>query len=109
MVYPDKKEAILDLINDKFDKRFYSKLHKQEKKGVIHTDLGLGLPDKHEIVKGHLDKLYHDFEVERGEVEEGNNNEEIKKELKELTKELVILRKIPFNVGRDVMAELNGI
>jgi hypothetical protein len=109
MVSPDTKEAILDLINDKFDKRFYSKLHKQEKKGVIHTVLGLGLPDKHEIVKGHLDKLYHDFEVARGEVEAGNNNEEIKKELKELTKELVILRKIPFNVGRDVMAELNGI
>jgi hypothetical protein len=100
----DAKEVITDLINDKFDERYYKKLHPDDQSAVKHAIIGLGL--KHPITKGHIKQLYADWEIARGEICSGNDNPQLRTQLKKLTIELQHLRRIPVGVAKQVLDEL---
>ena len=69
---------------------------------------GLGLPDNHNIVKNELDKLYNQFEIDKGEYLAGNDNKELINRLKDTTNKLYRMNKLPRNVYKEVISELNG-
>jgi len=100
----DAKEVITDLINDKFDERYYKKLHPDDQSAVKQAIIGLGL--KHPITKGHIKQLYADWEIARGEICSGNDNPQLRTQLKKLTIELQHLRRIPVGVAKQVLDEL---
>ena len=104
----DARDVLNDILDDKFDERFFNKLNGDEKNMVSQMIYGLGLPDNHNIVKNELDKLYNQFEIDRGEVESGNNNKELINRLKDTTTKLYRMNKLPRNVYKAVISELNG-
>ena len=47
--------------------RFFNKLRDDEKHSVALMVKGLQIDDKHGIVKNEMDKLYNQFEIDKGE------------------------------------------
>ena len=104
----DARDVLNDILDDKFDERFFNKLNGDEKNMVSQMIYGLQLKDNHNIVKSELDKLYNQFEIDRGEYISGNDNKELINRLKDTTTKLYRMNKLPRNVYKEVISELNG-
>lgn len=102
----DVKDVILDILNNRFNKKIFDKLDNNEKViienfiKVMKFD-DLGVDDSTTI------KLFKDFEILRGSYLAGNNSKEVKNALKDHILQLIELKKISHIQGMRIFFEMN--
>jgi ribosome biogenesis protein Nip4 len=101
----DLKDVIMNIINNKFNQKEYNLLTSKDKqivKAFVKIfKYDLTIHDDEDI------KFSNDFNVLLGEYEAGNDNEEIKKNLKKFVKIAMIKKLITNREGMELLFDLS--
>lgn len=103
------KAVLLQLINNKYNASSYEKLNENEKKIISFVNHIFKLVSKDILSNEPIEELYNKFLILKGQIEGGNNNPLILKNLKEILFELHKFKKINSAQLRNIIFELSNI
>lgn len=103
------KAVLIQLINNKFNASSYEKLNENEKKIISFVNHIFKLVSKDILSNEPIEELYNKYQILKGQIEAGNNNPLILKNLKQILFELHKFKKINSAQLRNIIFELSNI
>ena len=101
------KALIMDILLGRFNSKVYDLLPSDDKKIVQMFVHELRIDDLVPIDQEDLEKMFKDFSVLRGEYFAGNTSEQVKRQLRKITLELMDVRRIPKHQGIQLLYEMS--
>jgi hypothetical protein len=101
------KHVIMDILTDRFNQRLFDLLDENSKKNIARFIQVMKLEDQIPIKDTSMEEFFKQFLILKGQYLNGNDNPEIKKQLRKYTLELLDMKKLPKQNGYALLHELS--
>ena len=100
------RDVIMDIYENKFNNRLFDQLNDKQQATIQLVIDSLHLQDQIHVKNNALEELQYDFEKSKGQIQAGNDNPTIIKDLQRQTMQLMDLNKLSKSKGLRILAEI---